>query len=151
MHLQLVTSTKSCVKGQDSHWQGTVRHNSNSIFVFLPVEMTRLLYCECSAELLKVYNCILFCQCNCPAKLRVAHHVRQVTMECARMHTVTPHKNDKSKYLSWLRSGDEDRAVDWFLSGWTGDNKRWMLADLGPILGYGMVSSNNGQEISHRQ
>ena len=52
----------------------------------------------------------------------------------------------QAKILEWLRSRDEDRAVDWFLSGWTGDNKRWMLAN----LGYGMVSSNNGQESSHR-
>ena len=46
-HLGMWTlaSTKSCDKGQ-----GTVRPNLNSIFVFLSVEMTRCLYCECSGE-----------------------------------------------------------------------------------------------------
>ena len=46
-HLGMWTlaSRKSCNKGQ-----GRVRHNSNSIFVFLSVERTPCLYCECSGE-----------------------------------------------------------------------------------------------------
>ena len=40
-----LASTKSCHKGQ-----GTVTHNSNSIFVFPSVEMPRCLYLERSGE-----------------------------------------------------------------------------------------------------
>ena len=54
-HLGMLTlaSTKSCDKGQ-----GTVRPNVNSIFVFLSVEMTRCLYCECSGLQLSIVSSV---------------------------------------------------------------------------------------------
>ena len=71
----------------------------------------------------------------------------EISRNCIKGISMFPSLVDplQAKILEWLRSGDEDRAVDWFLSGWTGHNKRWMLAN----LGYGMVSSKNGQESSH--
>ena len=97
-------STKSCYKDQ-----GTVRHHSNSIFVFLSVEMTRCLYCECSGEDLQlsiVSSMLLSSQVT-----RHPSHPTSNKGMCPKMHTVTSHKNDKSKYLSYHQQNAIHTAV----------------------------------------
>ena len=85
-------STKSCYK-----CQGMEKHIQTLLSCFFLLKWHVACQCIVNAQV-KVYNYPLFRRCDCPAKLRATHHIRQVTMECARMHTVTSHKNDKSKY-----------------------------------------------------
>ena len=46
------------------------------------------------------WRSIIVHHCYCPAKLRITLPIWHITMECARMHTLTCYQNDKRKYLS---------------------------------------------------
>ena len=103
-----LASKKSCDKGQAFKERWDTIQTLFSCFFLLKWHIA----CIVNAQV-KVYNCLLFRRCDCAAKLCVTHHIRQLTtwMECARMHTMTSHKNDKSKYLSYHQRNAIHTAV----------------------------------------
>ena len=123
-------STKSCYK-----CQGMEKHIQTLLSCFFLLK--RHVACQCIVNAqVKVYNYPLFRRCDCPAKLRATHHIRQVTMECARMHTVTSHKNDKSKYshtIDGMQFIQRIPLLQWNVKNVMGDEHKGIIKWTGDI------------------